>query len=359
MVRIDYGPFSIRARWVFGAFFVVLAPLGAGFFLDSATLSCDAVGRCELRRGVIEVPVLKFPLSSLSHVRVETLYRSKGGPDGRAILDFRSKSVEMSDADLDSANAWAAAVNAHLGRAPAPFDAHLASKWWMALLLMIFGVFGWIFSWSELRNLGHFRLELIPEWRRLMVRRWWCGVPWGATWVLDGIRDVEVCTGLVSSFSDGKGERPRVSSQLLLLLHSGGFRELPKRQIPGTMVHYRAAVALRQALGLSPGLVESHYYSLCQLREERGLDSVGSRLVRLGIGISLGTVFGTTVGLLVGVGVALVVRWLSQVLPFEIEGFNPVGSTALSVFCGGGGGVGALAGLLVGAWYGYWPASDP
>lgn len=327
--RVAYGPFPIRFGLFLGSLGVLL--LGVTVFaiaIEREEVRCDAAGDC-VADGRIARP-RRFAAREVKDVRVVEERGSKGGTYGVVVLDMPPRQIRLMRTTPRDAAIAASELRAGLARG-GPFAVAVDGPIWM-LAIAIGALVGAVaMARSALFGIGRMQLDLAQGGAALRVTRRVFGIPVGAREVsLEGVRDVSVEHGRISTFFTGRGQPPPACGRLLLHDADGSTRPVTEQSFPGTVVHLRAAIALRAALELEPrpGGVEDEL-----ARTPLTVTPLGSRVGFAWLGVCTGSLVGAGAA---GV-VAFAVRVATGVTPDTViilpgAGLGAVGGVALSLY---------------------------
>ena len=333
--RIVYGPFPVRPGRLVGAFAtLVLAVAFAGIALETQHLACDfgAGGTCALTSVASLRADARFASRDLRGVRMESEWRGKRNKTeyGIVVLTVRDRELRLKGIDADEARAIVQTVQAGIERGEA-FHVTAAGKRWLLLLGAVALFVSLSMAWTGVRRMGSFMLTLRPD-RSLSVTRRVLGVPiWSRDLSLAGVIDVAIAWTDERDFWRHRWMQPRRLGRIAFV-----GRDSPQPMTswywPGRTLHYRAAAALRRALGLAPGPLEDELAALAASRERPPwARQVSGRLGLVWAGMCTGAIAGLAV--LVAAGVAIGrLRMRDGIEPWM-----------LAVGCGGG----ALAGAAL------------
>jgi hypothetical protein len=333
--RIVYGPFPVRPGRLVGAFAtLVVAVAFAGIALETQHLACDfgGGGACVLTSVASLRADARFASRDLRRVRMESDWRGKRNKTeyGIVVLTVADRELRLKGIDPDAARAIVRTVQAGITRGEA-FRVTAAGERWLLLLSAAFGLVALSMAWTGVRRMGSFTLTLRPD-RTLSVTRRVLGVPiWSHELSLAGVVDVAIAWTEERDFWRHRWMVPRRLGRIAFV---GRDNQQPMTSWywPGQTLHFRAAAALRRALGLAPGPLEDELAAL-EASRERPLWARHAR-ARVGLawaGMCTGAIAGLAVLLAAGVATGRM-RFSAGIEPWMV-----------AVGCGGG----AIAGAAL------------
>jgi len=262
-----YGPFPMRGGRLFGAFAALfVAVLSASLALETQYLACDfrSGGTCTLDSVASVRSDAQFASADLRGARMESVFRGKGKGKGTeygvVVLNVANREHRLLDVDPDRARE----VVRHLELAMASrTEARetLAGRRWLLLVTAVTGLMMLSFLWTAVRRMGALKLTLGHD-RSLRVERRIFGLPFSARALsLHGTTDVTLEWSDEPDFWKRRHEVPRRVGRIVLVKNDG---RVPISEVywPGKTLHFRAAAALRRALGFTPGPLESELHAL-------------------------------------------------------------------------------------------------
>ncbi len=327
--RVAYGPFPIRIGLLLGSVGVlVLGVIVFAIAIEREEVRCDAAGAC-VADGRIARP-RSFAAREVKDVRVVEERGSKGGTYGVVVIDAPPQQLRLMRTTPRDAASAAGELRAGFARRE-PFAVAVDGPIWMVAIAIGALAAAIAMVRSALFGIGRLDLELAQGGAALRVTRRVLGIPVGARELsLEGVRDVSVEHGRISTFFTARGQLPPACGRLLLHDADGSKRPVTEPSFPGTVVHLRAAIALRAALELEPrpGGVEDEL-----ARTPLTVTPLGSRIGFAWLGICTGSLVGAGATAIV----AFAVRAATGVTPDTViilpgAGLGAASGVALSLY---------------------------
>ncbi|AKT40628.1 uncharacterized protein CMC5_047840 [Chondromyces crocatus] len=248
--RFQYGPFPIRPGLLAFALSTILlgVVMSAGAF-DRTRIVCTPHERC-LVAPEVGSKDHSFPTDALEEVRVDVKRTSKGESRGNLVLRVTGVGeIVMSSTGVQEANTAADRLRTYLG-AGQRADVKLGGSWGLLAAGVAMLGAGLASAFPLLRGFGSFRIDLLQDGSGLLVRRRLLGLPLSSRRIpLEGITDVVVEGGAIDYLFRRRYEVPIAAGRVVLVHEDSEDRPLTAHLVPGTVVHQRAADALRVMLG--------------------------------------------------------------------------------------------------------------
>lgn len=260
-----YGPFPMRFGRLFAAFAALfVAVLSAALALETQYLECDFRdgGACSLESVASLRSSARFASTELRGVRMESVWRGKGkGTEyGIVVLNVAAREYRLIDTDPERAREIVRNVEIARERRTTLRET-IAGRRWLLLVTAVTGLMTLSFLRTAVRRMGALKLTLGHD-RSLRVERRIFGLPLGARMLsLHGTTDVGLEWSDERDFWMRSHEVPRRVGRIVLVQGDGRV-PVSEDYWPGKTLHYRAAAALRRALGFAPGEVERELHAL-------------------------------------------------------------------------------------------------
>lgn len=339
VARVEWGPFPIRpVRLALAAFSILIGALFAWMGLQGQTLVCERGRDPICRTEGFLLADEELAGRTLEAVEIQTVRRGKGrGAEyGTVILKSDRGRLALLEVEGDVARAVAARLDAFRTSNEVQIREELRGEPLVLVISLIAVSVALSLTRSGFAGVG--RMELVVREGWLDARRRVLGLSGRTGSVsLAHTEDVIVEWTDEKDFWLSRGQRPRKLGRLALVRTGGGRTPVTDAFWPGETLHLRAATALRALLDLAPmrGGVEEQLAAIERNPERpQWAKLLPTRIALCWLGACCGSLVG--IALFGTLGALLGAFRSNESIPEWV--------------IGGGGAVGALAGIVFVLW---------
>jgi len=290
--HVLWGPFP--ARWPILGTSIATLLLGVLFtFLAFHHQRFQCAAETDAMCTVNGAP--RFPRASIRRVEVRIERGSKGAKYGVVTFTLEGGATQkLMQIDPDDANVAATEIRDDLARG-APIDVD-AREPRFTIAIGAGGLIACVIAAiAGLARMGHYDLIATPDGQTLRVRRSLFGLPLGA-------REVSLArvTAVIVEWkpliaTPGARGATYPAARLALAYRGGAVERLTEHFFPGNALHYRAALALRNALGLDPDAKDDEALARIPMRATNWMTRLGAAWAGMTTGSLVGmALFGLT-----------------------------------------------------------------